>query len=213
MRKINLLILFNLFYELMICQVDSNATLSSGYDNYYSHGHNKINDSLHQTVSKFGLYASAGIGIRGGETAIDATQHYSLSLARNCFLFSISESLINSLGISGSSKEEILEMNNTCFLAGISKRRKYSLASISTGLAVTNYYFQEGIDYSSPHPPLTINYKNKLSVPVEIKLLLLARNGIGIGLVIAKNFGVNLFAPACFNFSIVSGKWNRRRHF
>jgi hypothetical protein len=210
LQKVILLILFSLFCKVVVCQVDSGTSALSADDNYFSPGHNRISDSLHQTVSGFGIYASAGIGIRTGSIA---TANFSASFARKCFLFSISESILNSFSFIGSGKEDILKMDNTSFLFGISKRRKYSLASISAGLAFTNYFFEEGTDNSSSGPPLRFNYKNKLSIPIEVKLFLLARNGIGLGLVVSKNFGVNLAAPLSLNFSIVTGEWNRRRYF
>jgi hypothetical protein len=101
------------------------------------------------------------------------------------------------------------EGHNMNLLAGESLRYKYFMLSLCTGLSYSHlqifnptinlvraYYFEDG----------------KIAIPVELKIFILARNGIGIGLHVAENIMPQLkYSTFYTGFTIVAGYWNKTK--
>jgi hypothetical protein len=84
------------------------------------------------------------------------------------------------------------------------------MVSLSAGVAYANIIITDNIQGI---PPI-ISYQG-ISVPIELKVLFHARNGIGLGVHIAKNIVAPYYNSSFyFGFAIVFGSWNtiKRTH-
>ena len=180
---------------------------------FYAPGHETIKDNVHNMVSLFGHYVSVGLGGSHayGVSGIDVLLSY--SLAYKSHLFTLTHAGASSFGVLGGN-QPVYGSSYTGFLLGESVRFKHALISLSAGIAssfILLYYHDP-----NPNPPqanMMITYESPqkmLSVPVECKVFLLARNGIGIGLHISKNIlSPYKYSPFYFGVSLVFGYWNK----
>lgn len=180
---------------------------SRKYENRYGPFHRIIKDNANKTISKVGVYLSAGSGLSGDYQIVGFSSLYSFSVAYKSHLFTITQA--NSVTNNGGrDADQIQKTNYIGLLVGESVRYKHAMVSISSGVALSNVYI------NSNWMPFQNNYDYKkqdvFSVPIEFKAFWLANNYIGVGTHISKNIipAAAQFSPFYFGFSIVTGFWN-----
>jgi hypothetical protein len=98
------------------------------------------------------------------------------------------------------------------FLYGESIRAQNLFLSLSTGVAYSSMTLKYPSQNSLNGLDMTRFDRQGYSFPIELKLFLLARNGIGLGIHLSKNIISPLnFSPFCWGVSIVFGVWNKPR--
>jgi len=181
-------------------------------DNRYGPFHWTIRDTMHRTVSKFGHYISVGIGSGHEYQFSGASALFSYSLAYKSLVFSVTRCGSSVLFNGGSDRDINYSANYLGFLIGESFRLKNLFISLSTGIASANIY----LSYPNPsgYPRNRTDYTNNgiISIPIEFKFFLLARNGIGIGIHFSDVIlSPSQYSPSYFGFAIVFGGWNKSR--
>jgi hypothetical protein len=176
--------------------------------NYYTPFHQAIIDtSKKSNVSKIGVYVSAAFG-SGNIAGIypNLVALFSCSIAYKSHLFTLTRAGYGQLFYGGSQGEIIYQGSYVGLLFGESIRFKYAMVSLSAGLAYSNVQIYENYYYSIP--PI-VSYQG-ISLPIELKVFLHTRNGIGLGVHIAKNIITPIQdSPFYFGFGFVFGKYNK----
>ena len=175
-------------------------------ENYYGPFHQHIKDTLHETVSKVGIYLSAGFGggIEYGIIASDAL--YSLTVAYKSHLLSITRGNSANWMAGGNDGESYQQTNYTGLLIGEARRSKHAMVSFSAGIAVAN--INCGM---TPHT-VYCDMQNIVSFPIEFKAFWLAENGIGAGVHFSESIiSSSGFSPFYLGISVVTGYWNKRK--
>lgn len=208
MKKTLLVIFFTCYISIFLkAQPKEKTEIFQG--NYYSPFHKTIRDSIHKTVSKYGLYIAYGLGRCQAYHMGGLGGHMSASLAYKNFLFSVTAAA----GDEGAFMEGLLTNHRKAYsfaylaiAAGEAIRFKHGLISLSVGLGLT------GLELSTYNPDLRKMEKynkNTISVPVELRLFLLAYRDLGIGLTLNKDFIPKIeYSPSIIGVCIVHGIWN-----
>ena len=182
------------------------------FDNRYGPFHQTIKDTIKRTVSDFGHYFSAGIGGGSDYGISGAISLLSYSMAYKSLLFSVTRGGGGTLLAGGADNSVFYRANYIGFLIGESVRFKHAMFSISAGIASSNIE----VRYLDRNATVANHYIDSvstgvLSFPIELKVFLLARNGVGIGLHLSKNIvSPSKFSPFYFGISLVLGKWNKK---
>jgi len=184
------------------------------FENYYAPFHCKIKDTTQFTISEFGHYVSFGLGGATDKNVNEAMTGQSVfmsyTLAYKSHLFSMTHVGFGMLNYGGGDRAPYFGGGYYGFLIGESVRVKYLFFSLSTGIAYSNTTLR----YPASDYVYGMNRfdRQDVSYPIELKLFLLARNGIGFGIHLSKNIisPVN-YSPFCWGVSIVFGKWNNPR--
>lgn len=168
-------------------------------------------DTSKSSVRKFGFYFSNGLGI--SEINSLPSNVSKLTIVGIIFSGSVAfkshtASLTYTAG--GSTFTGIGERDNYfsnsyyAFLIGESWRLKYSLISLNVGIANSKLEYRNVID-----PYHSDNYNRVgVSFPIELKLCLLAKHGIGFGLHMYRNLEKH-YTTSFISASIVTGIWNK----
>jgi hypothetical protein len=208
-------VLFLLFTCVLCAQNDTiyfkretqklDTTVGASFDNYYAPWHPTIKDTLRKSVvSKVGVYASVAIGYGNVATYENLSALLSCSIAYKSHLFTFTRAGYGQLVYGGSQGETTYNGSYMGLLYGQSIRFKYAMVSLSAGVAYANIIITDNI----PQKPPIVNYQG-VSVPIELKVLFYARNGIGLGVHVAKNIVAPYTnSPFYLGFALVFGKWN-----
>ena len=171
---------------------------------------NEKPEPVRGSVKKIGHYFSAGIG-RGlfnnlpdkiaDMTIFGFMPSYSLAYKSHVATFTRAVSTTSVTGFNEHDSHYSHVYN--ALLLGEAIRKKHFFGSINIGVAHSNMSFQNAIDMHNIE-----QYHHKgLSFPIELKLFLLTRNGIGIGLHVYENFEAK-YSTSFITLSIVLGHWN-----
>ncbi|MHB8258982.1 MAG: hypothetical protein ACYDCN_03035 [Bacteroidia bacterium] len=213
MRKyyiILLLIVIASIAKQSYAQTDSTKKTLNRFDNYYAPWHRTINDTSKWNVSKFGHYFSVGFGIESVNGIAGSSIIASYSLAYKSHLFS----LIGNGGAGGNllllnTNEPAYTLQNIGLLFGESLRYKHLILSLSAGIAHTSIFYFYGRFVQGEEIYFV---KSGISFPIELKALLLARNGVGIGIYISESIATTTkYSPFSFGGYLVFGKWNKHK--
>ena len=182
--------------------------------NYYGPFHQTIKDSSVKTISDIGVYLSGGIGNLADNIVSCWAGMFSGSLAYKSHLLSITYN-------AGKGNGEIKYWpatyyatlyKETCygFMVGECIRYKHGMLSLSTGIAFSGSSFSSTIPSNYYNIEPNYNRQGKISLPIELKVFLLAYNGVGLGLHFTE---VIIFqqknTPIYFGLCMVTGFWNK----
>ena len=206
MMKKLISVLFIFLFLKENAQSDSINYTKKEFTNYYAPFHPTIQDTAGKSVvSKIGVYVSVAIG-SGNILGIypNPVALLSCSVAYKSHLFTLTRAGYGQLIYGGSEGETTFNANYIGLLYGQSMRFKYAMVSLSAGLAYSRILISDNLSWI---PPI-VSYQG-ISFPVELKVFLHARNGIGLGIHVAKNI---IFpyqnSPFYFGVAIVFGSWN-----
>ena len=192
--------------------VFSSTVLHGQSDNYYAPFHSKIKDTTHITVSKFGHYISFGIGSASDNNIGGEYVRVSYSLAYKSHVLSLTHLGYGLFSYGGSDRQPYVGGNYNGFLLGESIRAKNLFFSLSAGIANSNTDLKYRSTDGSGYAGMTRFDRQGISFPIELKLFILARNGIGFGFDISQNIiSPTNFSPFFVGASIVFGGWNKAR--
>jgi|GEM_PF-6675212 len=185
-------------------QKSDTLTGTSAY-NFYAPWHLTIKDTLRKSrVSKVGVYASMAIGYGNVASYENLAALFSCSVAYKSHLFTITRAGYGQLIYGGRQGETTYNGSYIGILYGQSIRYKYAMISLSAGVAYANIIITENLSWV---PPI-VNYQG-VSLPIELKVFFHARNGIGLGVHVAKNIvSPYNYSPFYFGGAIVFGAWN-----
>jgi len=222
--------LFLTLFRLVAQTTDSIKRHAIFPDNHYGPFHRTIKDTAQKTVTTFGHYFSIGTGIEheygygglGLLAVLGNSKGYSsngqvmlasYSLAYKSHLLTVTGGF-NEFGMNNSYTSGYRTNYISC-LIGESIRYKHLMVSLSVGIASTSniiydinlYKFgaNNGVIYSTEDRNITI--------PVELKAFLLARNGVGIGIHLSENLNFpTKYSPFSACLSVVTGFWNKPKN-
>lgn len=194
--------------------VFATTVLHGQTENYYAPFHWRTKDSTQMTVSKLGHYVSAGIGGGGVKGQGGLSEVVSYSLAYKSHILSFTRFHAGTFDFGGGDNLPFFWSRYYGCLIGESIRMKNFFLSLSAGVA--NSYVD--VKYKNPHPTSSPSseflgyYTEGISYPIELKLFILARNGVGFGLHVSKNIvSPAEYSPFFWGISIVFGRWNKAR--
>lgn len=173
----------------------------------------KVNETTNyytkKTVSTFGHYGSMGYGGGRVKGLAGVSLVASYSLAYKSHLITLTYNVV-SHNVNSSSHEPYYFTQYNGLLFGEALRYKHLMFSLSAGVAYSAVNYQ----YQYIYPIGGHNYfvQNGISFPIELKALLLARNGVGIGLYVSENIITTpKYSPFSFGGYYVFGHWNNRK--
>jgi len=203
MRK--LLIVLSIFF--------TSSVLHGQSENYYAPFHYRTKDSTQITVSKFGHYVSFGIGSASDNKIGGEYVRVCYSLAYKSHILSLTHVGYGIFSYGGGDRQPYVGGNYNGILLGESIRAKNVFFALSAGIAnsITDVKYRSS-DATIGYAGMTSFYRQGISFPIELKLFILARNGVGFGLDISKNMiSPANFSPFFVGVSIVFGRWNKER--
>ncbi|MHB8260324.1 MAG: hypothetical protein ACYDCN_05835 [Bacteroidia bacterium] len=205
-----LLIVITSIAKQSYAQTDSTRHSENIYGNYYAPFHQSIKDTTHRTISDFGCYISAGIGGGSAYGIGGLSALLSASFAYKSLLFTVTRAGGASM-TDGSDKSVYYQANYLGFLIGESVRFKHVMISLSAGIASANIRLRYlDVNAMSANTYVNPSYGNIISCPVELKIFIYARNGIGFGFHYSKNFLTpSQFSPYYYGICVVFGMWNK----
>ncbi len=212
MKKYSLILLFFCTTGFLL-KAQTKQDSAFQYDNRYGPFHQELKDTTKRTVSEFGHYFSAGVGA-GKEYGIGgAISLISYSFAFKSFLFSFTRGGGQTLFSGGGDNAVYYRANYFGVLIGESVRFKNAMISLSAGVASSNIEIRyQDVTSKTPNHYIDSVSRGIASFPIELKVFLLARNGIGYGIHLSKNIvSPYKFSPFYFGVCIVFGKWNNSR--
>ena len=209
MKKTLLVIFFTCYISIFLkAQPKEKTEIFQG--NYYSPFHKTIRDSIHKTVSKYGLYIAYGFGMSAAYHLRGFGGHMSGSLAYKNTLWTVTfaggdEGELLGGGLFSNNHSQY-HFSYIALAAGQAMRFKHGLISLSAGLGLTNF---ELTSYNPVIRAHEIYNTITISVPVELRIFLLAYRYLGIGLTLNKDLIPKIqYSPSIIGVSIVQGIWN-----
>ena len=161
----------------------SDTTRIISFDNYFAPWHLTIKDTLKRSESsKVGIYVSAALGFGNVEMNHALAALFSCSVSYKSHLFTLTRAGYGDLLYGGTQGETTYNASYIGLLYGQSMRFKYAMVSLSAGVALANIIITDHV----PGIPLFVSYQG-VSLPIELKVIFHARNGIGLGVHVAKN--------------------------
>ncbi len=187
------------------------VTAQHSDDVYYSPGKPLEPDTSKSSVRKFGIYFSNGFGVSGIRSLPDNVSDLTIlglivsnTFAYKSHLATITFTAGSSTFTGATERESYFSNSYLAFLIGESLRFKYSLISLSVGVASSEMSYRNVIDMHHSD-----SYNNKgVSFPVELKLFILAKHGIGFGVHLYNNFDKD-YSTSFISAVIVAGIWNK----
>ena len=180
----------------------------SKLENYYAPFHETIKDTVYTTISRIGIYLSAGVGLSNDYGIVGAAVPLNCSFAYKSHLFTITSGNGGNYAYGGRDGGSFQQTNYVGFLYGESIRCKNSLLALSVGVALSNVYVNTYVLASMPN---NANYNKQgiVSVPIEFKYFWLANNGIGFGIHVSENIISEAeFSSFYIGGCVVFGIWN-----
>jgi hypothetical protein len=214
LRKHFIILLFcclSCFTPDIKAQSDSTRHSENIYGNYYASWHQNIKDTSHRTVSNFGHYVSIGIGGGSSYGIGGASALFSYSLAYKSHLFTLTRGGSSTLINGGSYNSVYYNANYFGFLYGESIRFKHAMISLSIGIASSNVTLRYlDVNAGSANTYVNPSFTNIVSFPIELKVFVYARNGIGFVIHSSKCLlSPSQFSPFYFGVCVVFGFWNK----
>jgi|GEM_PF-4565987 hypothetical protein len=213
MKKLAVVLLFFLAGKLLAQSTKNEFILP---DNRYTPYHTTIKDSATKTIRDFGHYFSVGFtpakqwGVYGTTTMIS----YSLAYKKHVFSATLADKEVGNPD--PQYKDTWASSHYAAILYGQSLRFKYLLVSLSAGLSLSRE--------SGNEPKINLinwNPAPTLAIPLELKMFILARNGIGLGIHLAQIMPIIAIGGSggsgfFIGLSVVLGSWNKAnapKHF